>query len=278
MLPASRASAVASRALLLLAFVLAAACGRTPAPAFPTGASTPFPDFASAYADASASCAKTRTLTVSMALSGKAGRTKLRGRVDAGFAAPAQMRLEGRAPFGRPVFVLTSNQDRAVLVLPRDDRVLTGATAAEIVEALAGVPLAPDALRTIVSGCGFNAGEPPTEGRAFAGGSVAVTTGPSTTYLRRTGDAWQIIGATREALSVFYAEVQNGRPAVVHLRAGTGGSAADIVFRLSEFESNPTLDPHTFQQQVPAEAAPLTIDELRRAGPLGDTAKPSSTE
>ena len=58
------------------------------------------------------------------------------------------MRLEGRAPFGRPVFILTSEQDRAVLTLPRDGRVLTGATAAAIVEALAGVPLDADALRT----------------------------------------------------------------------------------------------------------------------------------
>jgi outer membrane lipoprotein-sorting protein len=277
MVPASRASAVASRALLLLLLVLAAACGRAPAPAFPTGASTSFPDFASAYADASASCAKIETLTASIALSGNAGRTKLRGRVDAGFAAPSQMRLEGRAPFGRPVFVLTSTQDRAVLVLPRDDRVLTGASAAEIVEALAGVPLTPDVLRTIVSGCGFTAGETPTDGRAFAGGSVAVTTGQSTTYLRRAGDAWQIIGATRESLSVFYSGVQNGRPAVVNLRAGSGGSTADIVFRLSEVEINPTLDPQTFQQQVPAEATPLTIDELRKAGPLGDTGTSSST-
>jgi hypothetical protein len=277
MLPASRASAVASRALLLLASGLAAACGRPPAPAFPTGASTPFADFASAYADASATCAKTTTLTVSMGLSGKAGRTRLRGRVDAGFAAPSQMRLEGRAPFGRPVFILTSNQDRALLVLPRDDRVLTGATAAEIVEALAGVPLSPDALRTIVSGCGFNAGDTPTDGRAFTSGPVAVTTGNSTTYLRRAGDAWQIIGATRDSLSVFYSEVQNGRPTVVNLRAGAGGTTANIVFRLSDVEINPTLDPQTFQQQVPAEATPLTIDELRKAGPLGDTGKSSST-
>jgi hypothetical protein len=49
------------------------------------------------------------------------------------------------------------------------------------------------------------------------------------------------------------------------------------VFRLSEVEVNPTLDPQTFQQQVPAEATPLTIDELRKAGPLGDTGKSSST-
>ena len=48
-----------------------------------------------------------------MALSGKAADTKLRGRIDAGFAAPSRARLEGVAPFGRPVFVLT-----AVMILP----------------------------------------------------------------------------------------------------------------------------------------------------------------
>ena len=48
-------------------------------------------------------------------------------RIVAGFAAPAQLRLEAPAPFGRPVFVLVARGQDATLVLYRDGRVLRGA-------------------------------------------------------------------------------------------------------------------------------------------------------
>jgi len=41
-------------------------------------------------------------------MSGRAGRQKVRGRVVAGFARPASMRLEGVAPFGPPAFILVA--------------------------------------------------------------------------------------------------------------------------------------------------------------------------
>ena len=271
MVLASRELPAAPRALLLAALVMVGACGRTPAPSFPTGAGTPFPEFGSAYAEASDACRTVKTLTVSLALSGKAGRTRLRGRVDAGFAVPSQMRLEGRAPFGRPVFVLTAHRDRAVLTLPRDRRVLSGASAAEIVEALAGVALDADALRTIVSGCGITIADAPADGRSFASGWAAVTVGNGVTYLRRSASAWQIVGARRDTLSVYYSDFQDGRPTTVNLRAGASGATADIAFHLSQIDVNPTLDPQTFEQEIPADATPLTLDELRRAGPLGET-------
>ena len=271
MVLAARARPDAPRALLLAALVIVAACGRTAAPSFPTGAGTPFPEFASAYAEASATCRTIKALTVSLALSGNAGRTRLRGRVDAGFAVPSQMRLEGRAPFGRPVFVLTADRDLAVLTLPRDRRVLTGASAAEIVEALAGVALDADALRVIVSGCGITLADAPADGRSYASGWAAVTVGNGVSYLRRSGSAWQIVGATRDTLSIFYSDFQNGRPTTVNLRAAASGATADIAFHLSQIDVNPTLDPQTFQQENPADAMPLTLDELRRAGPLGET-------
>ena len=47
-------------------------------------------------------------MTATLALSGRAGEQRLGGRVDAGFTDEGQARLEGRAPFGRPVFVLVA--------------------------------------------------------------------------------------------------------------------------------------------------------------------------
>jgi len=206
-----------------------------------------------------------------MALSGKAGSMKLRGRIDAGFAAPARARLEGIAPFGKPVFVLVADGARGTLVLPREDRVLTDASPDRIVEALAGVPLGAEDLRTAVSGCGLE-GASPSDGRSFPNGWLAGVSGNSTIYLRQAGGSWQIAAATRGPVTVTYADYAGGRPSTIHVRAETQDrTTADLTLRLSGVEINTTLNPRTFdiEPDLPAHPVPLTLDELRRAGPLG---------
>ena len=204
-----------------------------------------------------------------MALSGKAGTTKLRGRIDVGFAAPARARLEGIAPFGKPVFILVADGRRGTLVLPREDRVLRDAPPEQIVEALAGVPLGPDALRTVVSGCGLSV-EPPRDGRAFPNGWTAVSLADGAVYLRKNAGAWEVAASTSGPVTVTYADYASGRPATVRLRADAPGRpSADLTLRLSDVDINTTLDPKTFDVDLPARPVPLTLDELRRAGPLG---------
>jgi hypothetical protein len=44
-----------------------------------------------------------------------------------GFERPGSLRLEGVAPFGSPAFILAARAGRATLLLPRDNRVLSGA-------------------------------------------------------------------------------------------------------------------------------------------------------
>lgn len=204
-----------------------------------------------------------------MGLSGKAGQTKLRGRIDAGFAAPAKARLEGIAPFGRPVFVLTADGARGTLVLQRDERVLADAPPDRIVEALAGVSVGPDALRLAVSGCGLTAGEP-SGGRQFPSEVAAVTLADGTAFLHRDNNTWRMAGATRGPLTLSYADYVNDRPSTIHLRAESGGRvSADLTLRLSQVEINASLDAKVFEPQIPPRAMPLTLEELRKAGPLG---------
>jgi hypothetical protein len=253
---------------LLLLLVTGCAPG---APALPSGASTPFPAFQSAFEQATAACRTTRTLTASMALSGRAGSTKLHGRVDAGFEAPARARLEGIAPFGKPVFVLVADGAHGSLVLPREDRVLSDAPPDRIFEALAGVPLDAGALRTIVSGCGFGA-DAPSGARRFSNGWASAVSDGSTVYLRQDGSAWQIAAAARDSVSVFYGEYVSGRPATVRIRVESNGHVtSDLTLRPSEVEVNTTLDPRVFdiRKDLPPHPVPLSLDELRRAGPLG---------
>ena len=249
----------------LLVASLAVLAGCVPkAPSLPTGAGSPFPEFKSAYDEAISSCRAIKTLTASMAMSGKAGTMKLRGRIDAGFEAPARARLEGLAPFGKPVFYLVADGNRGTLVLPREDRVLRDAPPDQIVEALAGVRLGPDALRTVVTGCGLIVAEP-TGGRAFPNGWTAVSLGDGTAYLRKNADKWELAAAASGPLTVTYADYAAGRPSTIRVRA----ASADITLRLSDVAINTTLHPKTFEVDLPERAVPLTLDELRRVGPLG---------
>ena len=239
----------------------------------PSGGGTPFPGAIGAYYEASRDCGNVQTLSASLSLSGRAGSAKLAARIDAGFAVHSRLRLEGypRIAFGgRPFFILVANGSDATLVLTRDNRVLRGAPASAIIEALTGVALNADELRALVAGCAFGVGES-TDGRSFDKGWASVGDGSITVFLRRIADEWRIAGARRGALVVEYSDFAGARPSSVrlHTTPAAGVIPADLSIRSSQVEINSTLDNKVFSVEVPKDAAPVTIEELRRGGPIG---------
>jgi hypothetical protein len=255
--------------MCLIVALAAAACAPRPL-ALPSGPGAPFADAQAAYAEATRACAGVRTLTAEMGLSGKAGRTKLRGRVLAGLERPDAVRLEGVAPFGAPVFIFAAKGGRATLLLPRDNRVLRDADPAAVVEALTGVPLAPDALAAALDGCGAPVG-PVASGVVYGDGRVRIALeSKADVYLDRPGGKWRVVAAVLDSYTVEYPEWTGDRPARVRLRTKDGASAtADLSVGLSQVDINTDLDPAAFEVDVPADAAPISLDELRDAGPLG---------
>jgi hypothetical protein len=180
------------------------------------------------------------------------------------------VRLEAPAPFGRPVFTLVARDDKATLVLNRDRRVIRDASPTALVEALAGVPLSPDDLRGAVAGCGFGAGEL-TNGESFPNGWVAGESGNARVWLHKVGGAWQLAAATRNGLEIRYDQFASGRPAAVRLRATGTDAATDLTLQLSQVDINVPLEDKVFDVEIPDDAAPITLDELRRSGTLGGT-------
>jgi hypothetical protein len=248
--------------------VLALAIGCAPRRVeLPSGTGAPFSDAAAAYATATRDCRGVQTLQATLGLSGRAGSTAIRGNVDAGFAAPAQVRLEGRYPFGRPAFILVATGPEATLSLPRDNRALRNASTEAIVEALVGLPLGAAAMRAVVSGCGFGAVDTPGAGRAYDGGWAAIETGDSTTYLRQVEGHWRVVAAAKPPLTVHYSGFSLGRASTLRLLS-TGQVPANLSVQLSDVNVNTALGPDVFAVQIPSEAEPLTIDDLRRSGPL----------
>lgn len=249
-------------ALALL--ILSAGCAPRLAK-LPSGPGTSYAEFATAYAQATELCRNVRTQRAVLRVSGP-----FRADVDAGFAEPSRVRLELPAP-GRPIFVFVTDGDRATLVLPREGRVLRDAPPAAILEALAGISLAPDELRRIVAGCGLGTA-PPTSGRTFGPDWVAVDAGDTVHWLKTAaGGEWQLSASTRGPLEVRYGSYLVGRPALIRLRvpARDGRPATDLTLRLSQVDFNEPLDASVFEADVPPNAVPLTLEELRRSGPLG---------
>jgi hypothetical protein len=79
-----------------------------------------------------------------------------------------------------------------------------------------------------------------------------------------------VVAAVLDSYTVEYPEWTGDRPARVRLRTKDGASAtADLSVGLSQVDINTDLDPAAFEVDVPADAAPISLDELRDAGPLG---------
>jgi hypothetical protein len=257
--------------LVLLVAALAGACAPHRV-ALPSGNGEPFPAYEQAWDDATRGCRDVRSLSAELAVSGRVGGEKLRGRLIAGFAAPGRIRLEATAPFGPPVFILASGGPTATLLLPRDHQVLTGESVSAILDALVGIDLGPDALLAILAGC-IAASPQATAGRSYASGWVRIDLADGTTaYLRRDGQRWRIWAGVRPGLLVEYEPAGDGGPSSVRLQvvASDGSSRSDVRLGLSQVEVGVPLGPEVFTVKVPADAVPITLADLRRAGPIGE--------
>ena len=217
-----------------------------------------------------AACTGVRTLTAEIGMSGRAGRQRLRGRVVAGFARPASMRLEAVAPFGAPAFILVARGENATLLLPRDEpRVLRGAKPEDILGALTGVAFGPADLQAILTGCVVPAPQA-MDARRHANGwaSIDLSDG-ATLYAEPAGGAWRLRAAKRPGWQIEYATWSGDFPQTVRLTSTQPNVSVDLTAALSQIETNKDLEDAAFNVNVPPGAEPVTLDELREAGPLG---------
>jgi outer membrane lipoprotein-sorting protein len=259
------------RAAAIALVAATAACGPPPALKLPTGASTPLTDVQPIVQDALGHCAGLHSITAELALSGRAGSTKLRGRLQAGFSSPDKLRLEAVAPFGAPFFIVAGSGDRTTLWLPRDARVLRDAPATQIVDALAGFAASPGDLAAWLEGCPA-ASFAPAGGQSFGSDWAQITGGDRTAWFRKT-DRWRLMQSERDGLAVEFADQVGTQPGRIRLQraAGSNRGALDVRLSISQVETNVTLGDEAFAVDVPKDAAPITIEELRQSGPLRDT-------
>lgn len=256
-------------AVAICAASLAACAARVPPR--PIGASTPDPAAVEAFTKATASCQGLRSMSGALRLSGRAGSQKLRGTLLTGLSAPASIRVELVAPFGQPGFLLAGQDNRATLFIPRENRVLRDAEVPALLERLTGLNLSASDLRLIVTGC-LAESPAPGDGKSFAGDWQSVTlaspgsSGPITAYLRPVNGARVVVAADYGAWRVDYANPMNGYPRGVRIRSADG--TVDLSAAIDDLAINAGLEAAAFSLNVPTDAVPMSLDDLRSVAPL----------
>jgi hypothetical protein len=239
----------------------------------PTGPGEPAPEFAQQFEEATKACRDVRSLTADASLSGRVAGQRVRATLQIGLADPNALRLEAVAPFGAPIFVLAAQHGTGTLLLPRDRAVLRDTPADAMIDAIAGIKLTPDELRAVATGC-VSPAPSATGGRRYPGDLTAITLKDGAmAFVRSVSGSPRILSASRPGLIVEYVEYANGLPRKIVLRRdapGEGPSAgAELSLTLSQIELNTTLGPRAFVVDVPADARAITLEELRKTGPLG---------
>ena len=259
------------RSSAILLALLLSACAATRLPPRPAGAPTPDPTAADTFTAATASCKGFRSIEGELSLSGRAGGERVRGRILTGLESGGLVRLEAVAPFGAPFFILAGKSERATLVLPRERRVLKDTAVRDVLERITGLALGADDLRLILSGC-LVEDAAPTAGRQWGSEWKAVTLGPDrTAYLRQLNGKWVLTAADYGSWHVDYADNTSGFPRTVRVRSVAEGDAnIDITARIDQLEVNTPINPLAWQVEVPSDADPMTLDELRSIAPLAE--------
>lgn len=269
--PAARARARRASASLAagLAGVLAVAPGCA-ARGFvpPSGPGVPAPEAAGALNEAARTCRGASTFRGGTRLSGQVGDEGIGSvGIDTGLTSDGGIFLEARA-VGSTIFRLTGTREQATLWL-RDDNASLQAAAGDIVEALIGVKLEPNRLLAVLTGC-------VTRDLAIVeavriGRDLVVTTPDAVLYLRQDHGAWRVRGGAFEGLLAVVVpgaglpteiriQSQPGRVPCVNLRVS-------LTPPLFLNEASTAIDA-AIRAAVPAGARPITLEELRAAGPL----------
>jgi outer membrane biogenesis lipoprotein LolB len=259
------------RTLPLVGLIALAACApRTLR--LPEGPARPLADLDPVLSASLPHCAALRSLTAEVGLSGRVGRERLRGRLLVGLDAPASVRIEAVAPFGAPFFLLAGRGGEATLLFPRDDHVLPAAPVSEILEALAGLDVAAPNLRDWLAGCPGSAPQP--EGARAYGDDWAAAdlAAGGTAWFRRLDRGWRLLAVTTPRLRVEFDAHAGVQPLQVRFRhpAPDVAPPLDVRLALAQIELNVDLPDRAFVLDVPPDAIPITLDELRQSGPLRD--------
>lgn len=264
---------IAVRTLVACVLAGSAALASACAPRFyapPAGPGESFADAAPVWHALTARCRDARVFVAEIRVDGWVGanRQRFSAALHTAVTRENDLYLEVPGP-GRSFVQMAGRADQAVLLLPRDERVLRAPTR-EIVEGLTGLRWGAVDLLNVLSGCVAQpAGE--VTGVSY-GDRAAVDLGPGLrAWLRRRDGGWHLDAATRDGLLVEYRASQGAFPSDVRVSSSAPGATPLVLtFLVSQVQANIELEARTFTLTVPPAFAPMTLDDLRAVRPLGE--------
>jgi outer membrane lipoprotein-sorting protein len=224
-------------------------------------------------------CAGVASFSAEIAVSGRLGRERVRGRLLVGASTGGRIRLEALAPFGQPVFVLVASGVRGTVLLPRERKVVSDVPADELLEAMTGLRVDGSDLGALLTGCVVS-GSAVSGGRDLGDGWSSAVLGDrrATAYSRRSAadPATRVLAARLSptaggsgALTIGYERFgADGLPRGVRLERSPPADALTLSLTLSQVDVNVSLDDAVFAVTVPPEFVSVPLDEVRRSGPL----------
>lgn len=252
----------------LASLLASAGCRPTVSIALPSGTAQPSPEATEWFATASAQCRKVTSWSAEIAASGALRGRTIRVRVLAGTTSAGQLRLEGVAPFGGPVFVLAASDRAATLWLPRESSAVREQPTADVMDALLGIGLSGPDVHALLTGCAMASGTP-ADGQVYGSGWASIDMGAErTVFLRQIAGAWRIAAASVRGIRIGYDGFAGGAPRLIRVTANehASGRAVRLQLRLSQVEDNTPLSAETFTVDVPASAKALSLERLRERG------------
>jgi len=256
-----------------VALALVSASCASPLMTLPPGPGAPAGDGREALTQATTACRAVRTISAEVGVSGSVGGHRVRGQLLVGLADPAAVRLEALAPAGPPVFIFVARADTATVLVSNDNRFLERGEPTAVLEAMTGVPLGPDELRLVLIGC--VAGADSAAVQQLGDDWRLARDATTDTYLHRTSGTapWRVVASIRKAgdstgWRAEYAGGAQGLPSAVRVTA-LDGHRFDLQLALSQVEINQPLGDDVFRVRIPGGAEAITLEDLRRSGPLG---------
>lgn len=262
------------RSWVVLAIVSTAACGRSMfvPPAAPGVAA---PGGEQAWTEATAGCRDARSYGALLRASGRVGDQRLWPvEIEAALTADQSIYLNALAG-GQTVFVLAGTGGRSSLWLRADQRVTTAATA-DILDAIIGISVTPAELLAILSGC-------VTRDTAVVRAErqdrfLTITTRDARVYLTQEGTVWRTRAAVTPSFTIEFGGLAKPAPGEIWVWSAPNAPRAQLHLRASEVALNSSIPADVFTLPSAAKSAtPLSLEELRAAGPFRNRQPESSS-
>lgn len=245
--------------------IVATACGHAMFVP-PTGVGSAVIDAGAAWASATSGCRNAQSYSAALRLSGRAGAQRIWPLAIETAVTSDQSIYMSATVAGRSVFVLAGSAGRATLWLRHEQRVVT-APPADIIDAILGVSIPPDRLLAVLTGCVTRAFD--VSAAAQYGRVLTIATPDARVHLDRRPSAWQTRAGEVEGFVVEFARESSSFPQKIWIRSTPGREPrASIDVSVSDAEINGSVPPAVFTPPAGAAGAqPMTIEELRAAGP-----------